>query len=43
MQHLHIVGTKYTSVDGDNNEHEVEKSEPPKSQSQMNRINVNKV
>ena len=25
MQHLHIVGTKYMSVDGDNNEHEVEK------------------
>lgn len=25
MQHLHIVDTKYTSVDGDHNEHEVEK------------------
>lgn len=33
---------QYTSVDGDHNEHEVEKSELPKAQSQMNRINVNK-
>ena len=43
MRHLHIIGTKYTSVDGDNNEHEVEKKLASQISEPNKQNNVNKV
>ena len=43
MWHLHIIGTKYSSVDGDNNEHEVEKKLASQISEPNKQNNVNKV
>ena len=43
MRHLHIIGTKYTSVDGDNNEHEGEKKLASQISEPNKQNNVNKV